>query len=164
MRVPGSVKPVEELFPYRSLREVLAGRRQRVHSVAPLDTVERAVRLMARFDIGLLVVLDGEGLAGVLSERDIVRRAGVADGGNVRDMSVATLMTRDVATVGPDERIVRCLELMDARAARHLPVVEGGRVVAVVSIRDLLHEAVKHHRRIVSELDRLRLAAFQPLG
>ena len=162
--MPGSIKHAEELFPYRSLREIFAGQRPVVHAVAPDDTVERAMRLMVEHNIGLVVVLDKERLVGVLSERDLLRRTGVAEGGAAfRELQVSALMTRDVATVTPDERIVRCMALMDERGARHLPVVDGGRVVAVLSVRDLLREAVAHHRRVLAEFERERLAAYQSL-
>lgn len=160
----GSIKHADELLPYGSLREIFAGRQPVVHAVAPGDTVERAMRLMAEHDIGLVVVLDHERLAGVLSERDLLRRAAVTDpGAAFRELPVSALMTRDVATVTPDERVARCVALMDERRARHLPVVDGGRVVAVLSVRDLLREAVAHHRRVLTEVEHERLAAFQSI-
>ena len=156
--MPGSFKRTEELFPERSLRQILPSRRP-VVAVAPADPVARALALMAEHDIGVVLVLDGERLAGILSERDLVRHAG--SGPALRDLRVDELMTRDVATVDADAQFRQCMVLMDARGARHLPVVENGRVVAVVSLRDLLHEAVKHQQRVLAEVDRERLAAFQ---
>jgi len=163
--MPGSIKPAEELFPYRSLREVFGGGAPRVvHAVTPGDKVERAVRLMAQHNIGLVVVLDNERLVGVLSERDLLHRSAETEGGAAfRELPVSALMTRDVATVTPDERVARCIALMDERGARHLPVVDGTRVVAVLSVRDLLREAVAHHRRVLAEVERERLAAYQSL-
>lgn len=156
--MPGSFKRTEELFPERSLRQILPSRRP-VVAVAPADPVARALALMAEHDIGVVLVLDGERLAGILSERDLVRHAG--SGPALRDLRVAELMTRDVATVDADAQFRQCMVLMDARGARHLPVVENGRVVAVVSLRDLLHEAVTHQQHVLAEVDRERLAAFQ---
>ena len=156
--MPGLFKRTEELFPERSLRQILPSRRP-VVAVAPTDPVARALALMAEHDIGVVVVLDGERLAGILSERDLVRHAG--SGPALRDLRVDELMTRDVATVDADAQFRQCMVLMDARGARHLPVVENGRVIAVVSVRDLLHEAVTHQHRVLEEVDRERLAAFQ---
>jgi len=163
--MPGSIKHADELLPYRTVREIFAGRRTVVHALAPADTVERALRVMAQHDIGLVVVLDDDHLAGVLSERDLLRRAHPTEtAAAFRQLPVSELMTRDVATVTPDDRVARCVELMEQRGARHLPVVDGGRVVAVLSVRDLLREAVKHHSRLLAEIEHERLAAFQPIG
>jgi CBS domain-containing protein len=153
----------EERFPDRALREILATRppTQRLHAVAPDDPLSRAMLLMAEHDIGLVVVLDGERLVGVLSERDLVRHGAYDDTPEWRSHRTSELMSRDVATVSPDELVGRCMALMDARRVRHLPVVEDGRVVAVVSVRDLLREAVAHHRLVLAEVERERLAAFQ---
>jgi CBS domain-containing protein len=157
-------KRTDELFPYRSVRQILASRPQVVHAVAPDDPASLALQRMAEQDIGLVVVLDGARLAGVLSERDLARHAGRPQARPLRDIKVAELMTRDVATVGPDESFGRCMALMDERRARHLPIVEAGRVIDVISIRDLLREAVAHHRHVLAELERERLATFQSIS
>ena len=159
--MPGSLRRTEELFPYRSLREVLASRPAGVFAVAPADPVFRALALMAEHDIGLVLVLDGERLAGVLSERDLARYAGRSPDGALRDLRVEQLMTREVVTIGPDELVGRCMALMDEHGARHLPVVEAARVVAVLSVRDLLREAVAYQRHLLAEMERERLTAYQ---
>ena len=161
--MPATPLRSDELFPYRSIRQILANRKPVVHSVGSDDTVASALELMSRHNIGLVVVLDGEELIGVLSERDLARRAGQHGALALQGLPVAALMTRNVTTVGPDELFGRCLALMDERGARHLPVVDAGRVIAVISVRDLLHEAVEHHRQVLAEMDRERLAAFQTM-
>jgi CBS domain-containing protein len=162
--MPGSLKRSEELFPDRVLRQILAGRAATLHVVTPGETAERALVLMAQHDIGLLLVMEGERLVGVLSERDLVRHAGPGEPGVLRQRIVADLMTRDVVTVTPDASFGQCMALMDERGARHLPVLDGGRVVAVLSVRDLLREAVAQHRRVLAEVERERLMAFQHIG
>ena len=161
--MPTTPRRTNELFPYRSLRQILSKRPPVVHSVGPGDPVSVALQRMAQHRIGLVVVLESGRLVGVLSERDLVRRAGQPDATTLRDLPVAELMTRDVVTVGPDEQFGRCLALMDEHGVRHLPVVEAGRVITVISLRDLLHEAVAHHRLVLAEMDRERLAAFQSM-
>lgn len=161
--MPATPLRSDELFPYRSIRQILASRQAVVHAVGSDDTVASALQLMSKHNIGLVVVLEGEQLIGVLSERDLARRAGQLGAEALRGLPVAALMTRDVVTVGPDELFGRCLALMDERGSRHLPVLEAGRVIAVISIRDLLHEAVEHHRHVLAEMDRERLAAFQSM-
>src|SRR5262245_57280348 len=110
--MPGSLHRTAELFPFRSLREILAKRELRVHAVAPQDNVGHAVQLMSANDIGLVVVLDGGHLAGVLSERDLVRAAGRGGAGTLRERQVSELMTREVIAVTADEQFGRCMELM----------------------------------------------------
>ena len=158
-------KHTDELFPYRSLKQILSKRPAgaTVQAVAPDDPATDALQRMAQHNIGLVVVLEGTRLVGVLSERDLARHAGGPQARPLRDVRVAELMTRDVATVGPDDRMGRCMALMDERGARHLPVVEAGRVIAVISVRDLLREAVAHHEKVLAEMDRERLAAFQAM-
>jgi CBS domain-containing protein len=160
--MPGTPVHAEELFPYRSLRQVLAKRDPVVHAVAPGDPASVALQVLADHNIGLVVVLDAGKLVGVLSERDLVRHAGRS--GALRDARVADLMSSDVATVAPDASFGDCMTLMDSRNVRHLPVVDEDRVVAVLSLRDLLREAVAHHRRVLAEVDRERLTAFHPMG
>ena len=160
--MPGSLKRLDVLFPERTLQEILAARPPAVHAVAPGDLVGVALQRMAQHDIGLVVVLEAERLVGVLSERDLAREAGRSQSGALRDLRVADLMVRDVATVDRDASFAHCLALMNERGARHLPVLAGGRVVAVISIRDLLREAVTHHAHVLAELERERLLAFQP--
>ena len=162
--MPRPQQTTEELFPYRRVHEILARRPRNVHAVGPGDPVALALQRMAQHDIGLVVVLEGERLVGVLSERDLARRAGSSEAGSLRDLRVDALMTREVATVGTDATFGDCVALMDAHGARHLPVLEAGRVVAVVTVRDLLREALGHHHRVLAEVDRERLLAFQPLA
>jgi len=108
---------------------------------------------------GLVVVLNGNELAGVLSERDCVRQ-GLAAGKALDAITVSQIMVRDVVSVDLQHTFADCLRLMHARGIRHLPVMRNNRVVAVISVRDLMGEAVEHHRRVISELERERLTIF----
>ena len=94
----GFLKSMDQRFPDRSLREILTRTYPTLHAVAPQDPAARALQVMAEHDIGLVVVLEGHRLAGVLSERDLVRHAG-RSATALADLAVAELMTRDVATV-----------------------------------------------------------------
>jgi CBS domain-containing protein len=114
---------------------------------------------MADKNIGFLVVLERGAIVGVLSERDCVRRVIVANR-LPETTPVADVMTRDVVTVELDHAFADCLRLMHQHGIRHLPVVANKRAVAVVSIRDLLSEAVRHHEQIINDLERERLTIF----
>jgi signal-transduction protein with cAMP-binding, CBS, and nucleotidyltransferase domain len=149
----------EEILARRTLREVLASRPEQLWSVRPGDTTFWALQVMANKDVGLVVVMEGGALVGVLSERDCARRA-ILLKKSIETTPVAELMTREVITVDPAQTYAECLKLMHQHRVRHLPVVDGGKTIAVVSIRDLLSEAIRHHARIIAELERERLTIF----
>jgi CBS domain-containing protein len=149
----------EEILAYRSLRRVLASKPKALWTVAPADSVLTALQIMVDKDIGLVVVMDRDKLAGVLSERDCARRVLLAKK-SPESMSVADIMVRNVVTIDVEHTFADCLRLMHQHSIRHLPVVENGKVIAVVSIRDLLSEAVTHNAKIIKELERERLTIF----
>jgi CBS domain-containing protein len=153
------IRRPEEILAFRTLRQILASRPRDVWSVAPADTVLTALQVMADKNVGFLVVLERDALVGVLSERDWARKA-VQTRKPPESSPVADMMVRDVITVDLAHTFADCLRLMHQHQIRHLPVVEGGRVIAVVSIRDLLSEAVAHHAKIIAELERERLTMF----
>jgi CBS domain-containing protein len=149
----------EEILAYRSLRRVLASKPKALWTVAPADTVLTALQIMADKDIGLVVVMDRDKLAGVLSERDCARRVLLVKK-SPESTPVADIMVRNVVTIDVEYTFADCLRLMHQHNIRHLPVVENGKVITVVSIRDLLSEAVTHNAKIIDELERERLTIF----
>jgi CBS domain-containing protein len=153
------IRPPEEILAYRSLRRVLASKSKALWTVSPTDSVYKALQIMAEKDIGLLVVMERDKLVGVLSERDGVRRVLLAKK-SPESTLVADIMVRDVVTIDADHTFADCLRLMHQHSIRHLPVVDHGQVIAVVSIRDLLSEAVRHNAKIIEELERERLTIF----
>lgn len=153
------IRRPEEILAYRPLRQILGARPKELWAVGPADSALAALQIMADKDIGFLVVLDREAMVGVLSERDCAQRLVLA-GKRAEATPVAELMVRDVVSVDPAQTFADCLRLMHRHRIRHLPVVDNGKVVAVVSIRDLLGEAVAHPARIISELERERLTIF----
>jgi|ERR1041384_3246658 len=149
----------EEILAFRPLRDILGAKPRSLWSVGPADTAFSAVQLMADKNIGFLVVLERDTIVGVLSERDCARRL-VLERKSPETTPVRDLMVRQVVTVDPTHTFGDCLRLMHQRGVRHLPVVENGKLVAVVSIRDLLSEAVAHHAKIIAALERERLETF----
>ena len=148
-----------EILAFRPLREILASKPRPLLSIGPLESALSAVQMMADNNIGFLVVLDRNAIVGVLSERDCARRL-VLERKPPETTPVSDLMVRDVVSVGPAHTFADCLKLMHQHGIRHLPVIDGEKPVAVVSIRDLLGEAVAHHARIIAELERERLTIF----
>jgi signal-transduction protein with cAMP-binding, CBS, and nucleotidyltransferase domain len=153
------IRRPDEILAYRPLRRILGAEPWALWTVGPADSVMTALRVMADKNIGFLVVMERGAIVGVLSERDCVRRVIVAN--RPPELTpVGEVMTRDVVTVDLDHAFADCLRPMHQHSIRHLPVVSKGKIVAVISIRDLLSEAVDHHEKIITELERERLTIF----
>jgi CBS domain-containing protein len=122
------------------VREILAAKGQRMVTIRPDATIATAVHRLALERIGALVVSeDGRTIAGILSERDVIR--GLAeDGGDIMgtDRRVADLMTRNVTTCRPDDQVKAIMAEMTRRRFRHVPVLDNGRLVGIVSIGDVV--------------------------
>ena len=115
-----------------TVREVM---KTRLHAVRPSTTVGEAVSLMAQQRIGSTLVMEGERLIGIFTERDTVRA--ISQSHDAPDHEISSWMTRDPRTVEPDEDVEDALKTMLANGFRHLPVVENGKVIGMVSMRDL---------------------------
>ena len=146
----------EEILTYRSIKEIIAAKPSSLWTVGSKDNALTAMRLMAEKNIGLVVVLELGAIAGILSERDCVRRL-VLSGKSPELTPVADIMVREVITIDPAKTFADCLKLMHRHNVRHLPVVENGTPITVISVRDLLAEAVQHHAKVIGELERERM-------
>ena len=155
------IKTPEELLAYRPLKDLLATKPRVVHAAQAADTVISALQLMAQHGIGFLVVFDGNQMAGVLSERDYARKV-VLQNKSSKDTQVREIMTDKVVTVTLGHTIPQCMALMHSHGFRHLPVVEGGAVVGVLSIRDLLKATIEHHERLIRDLETERMTLLNP--
>jgi signal-transduction protein with cAMP-binding, CBS, and nucleotidyltransferase domain len=146
----------EQILAYRPLKQILAAKPKALWTIGARDSALSAMQLMADKNIGLLVVMEQRTIVGVLSERDCVRRLVLA-GKPAEATLVADIMVRNVVKVDIANSFVDCLKLMHEHQIRHLPVMENDDLVGVISVRDLLSEAVAHHARVISELERERL-------
>lgn len=147
----------EQLLAYKSLTQLLAGKPAGVYAVAPTDSVSTALQLMADKGIGFVVVLDDGKLVGVLSERDYARKIELR-GKTAKDTLVREIMIEKVISVTPQHTLPQCLAAMHDKAFRHLPVVDDGKLIGVLSIRDLLKEIVEHHERLIRNMELERMA------
>ena len=120
-----------------TIAAILHGKGTDVVSITPDASVAQAVALLAERRIGAVPVMDGDRVAGVFSERDVIVCLHAGDAGALR-RTVADVMTAPAVTVGPHDAVIGALSLMTQRRIRHLPVVDGGRVVGLVSIGDLV--------------------------
>ena len=136
------------------MRQLLESKGPDVHAIGPDAAVIDAIRQMAEKGIGALVVLEPDGrLAGVVSERDYARKIVLA-GRSSRDTPVRDIMSAEVVTVRLDDQAEACMQLVTDRRIRHLPVVEGGRVVGVVSIGDLVKAVIEEQQLELEHLQR----------
>jgi CBS domain-containing protein len=135
-----------------TVARLLDSKGHEVWSVAPEDSVYRAIERMAEKGVGALTVVDGGRLAGVLSERDYARKV-ILQGKSSRDTPVADIMTRDVVTVRPDQSVEDCMALMTERRIRHLPVVDGDRLVGMISIGDVVKWVISDRESLIAQLE-----------
>jgi CBS domain-containing protein len=138
----------------RTLKQWLSDKQRPPVVVAPIDTVFHALPLMAQHDIGALLVLDGEKLVGIFSERDYARKI-MLHGKSSKETLVREIMSDRVAYVTPEATFDECMALMTERRFRHLPVLsEAGDVLGIISIGDLVKETISAQQMIISELER----------
>ncbi|HBN53949.1 MAG TPA: histidine kinase [Stenotrophomonas sp.] len=135
----------------QTVRQLLGTKSPEIHAVAPQSAVIDAIRLMAEKGIGAVLVMDGARLAGILSERDYARKIVLRDRSS-RDTPVAAIMTADLVTVTPMDTVEDCLQLVTDRRIRHLPVVEDGAVLGVISIGDLVKSVIEQQRQELGQL------------
>ena len=113
----------------------------RLVTVRPEETVQVAIARMLEENVGGVVVCNGDRLAGIFTERDVLRLVGGGD--HFAELRVADVMTREVITVGPDDEVVEAARLMGERQVRHLPVVQDGNVLGLVGIREALRSLLE---------------------
>lgn len=122
-----------------------------VYSISPDATVREALELMAHKNIGALLVMDGPALAGIFSERDYARKV-VLQGRSSNDALVQDIMTAQVITVQAAQNIDECMQIMTDKHVRHLPILEGERVIGLISIGDVVREMMAHQKSIIEQL------------
>jgi CBS domain-containing protein len=135
-----------------SVQQLLDHKPKAIYSVAPGDPVLTAIKKMAEHHIGALVVMSGDKLAGIVSERDYARKV-VLLGRSAEETRVEAIMTSKVVTVTPKQDAHDCMRLMTDMRIRHLPVVSGDRVVGVLSIGDLVRAVIEEQERTIADLE-----------
>jgi CBS domain-containing protein len=136
----------------KNVRDILREKGTAVYSISPDATVYDALKLMAEKNVGALVVLDGDRLAGLVSERDYARKIVLLDRLS-RETKVKEIMTTEVFTVTPDIDLDKCMELITDKRLRHLPVVENDRVIGIISIGDIVKGIIDHKESVIGQLE-----------
>lgn len=134
------------------VRHVLDRKGHAAHAIGPDATVLDALRVMAEHEIGALIVMQGERVLGVVSERDYARKVALL-GRASRDTPVSQVMSSPAVTVAPDDTTDACMRLVTDRHVRHLPVLENGRVIGVLSIGDLVKSVLEQQRETIEQLE-----------
>jgi len=136
----------------KNVRDILREKGTAVYSISPGDTVYDALKLMAEKNVGALLVLDGDRLAGLISERDYARKIVLKDKLS-RETKVKEIMTTNVLTVTPAMDLDECMELITEKRMRHLPVVENDQVLGIISIGDIVKGIIDHKESVIEQLE-----------
>lgn len=136
----------------RTVRDMLKIKGFQVYTIRPEATVFEALQLMADRNVGSVLVMEGEQLLGVLSERDYARKIDL-ECREARETPVAEIMTSRVLYVRPDETADDCMALMTEKRVRHLPVIEEERVIGVISIGDVVKNVISEKEFIIEQLE-----------
>lgn len=137
----------------KSLKQILDAKGHEVWTIAPDALVFDAVSLMAEKKVGALLVKDGETLVGIISERDYARKIAL-QGRSSRDCLVSEIMTKRVIFAQPDETVEQCMALMTEKRIRHLPVIENGKLLGIISVGDLVKAIIEDQQFVIDQLVR----------
>ena len=122
-----------------------------VYSVGPNATIREALEIMAQHNIGALLVMDGEALKGIFSERDYARKVALK-GKSSNDAKVSDVMTSNVITINTNHSIDQCMQIMTDKHIRHLPIVNGLQVIGLISIGDVVREMIAYQKSMIEQL------------
>jgi CBS domain-containing protein len=133
-------------------RHLLDRKGRAIFSVGPDDPVLEAIRMMADHHVGALLVMNANRLVGIVSERDYARKV-ILKGRSSADTPVSQIMSSPVVTVSLTNSVQECMQLMTSRRLRHLPVVEDGEVVGMISIGDLVKAVMEEQKQTIEQLE-----------
>ena len=136
----------------RTVRQMMNEKAHRLLSIQPEHTVYDALLQMAEHDVGALIVLRGEQLVGIFSERDYARKI-IIDGKTSKLTPISAVMTHDVICVDPDRTADECMALMTEKHVRHLPIIENKAVVGLISIGDVVREMISDQKHTIEQLE-----------
>ena len=136
----------------KTVKQLVDEKPHKLLSITPSISVFEALQKMAEFDVGALVILDAGRLVGIFSERDYARKL-ILHGKSSKETRVEEIMTTRVVCIGPDRSAEECMALMTDKRVRHLPVLEDKKVVAVISIGDVVREMIEDQKHTIEQLE-----------
>jgi CBS domain-containing protein len=136
----------------KTVHQLLETKGRAVVSVSPGAKVIDALRVMAKREIGAVLVVEGDRLVGIMSERDYARKV-IQRGKSTQETNVREIMTERVVYVRPQQTVPECMALMTNKRVRHLPVLDGDRLVGVLSLGDLVKETISEQEFIIQQLE-----------
>ncbi|ADI30883.1 CBS domain-containing protein [Methylotenera versatilis] len=137
----------------KTLQQLLDNKKHKtVISIAPHRPVFDALVVLAEYKIGALVVLDGDKLVGVFSERDYAREI-ILKGKSSKTTPISEVMSSNVLTVKPNDTVEQAMNIMSDKHIRHLPVLEGNKVIGMLSIGDLVKETIEYQQTLIKQLE-----------
>lgn len=134
-----------------SVAQLLESKGEAVYTIAPDDSVFSALEQMAEHDVGALPVVEKNKLVGLISERDYARKV-ILHGRTSRDLKVREIMTGQVMCAAPDDDVEQCMAVMTEKRVRHLPVLEKGQLVGLVSIGDLVKSIIGEQQFVIEQM------------
>ena len=135
------------------IKYLLATKPKTIWSIGPDEPVLQAIRLMSEKQIGALPIMQTDKLIGIVSERDYARKV-ILMGRSSAGTAVSQIMTTRLITISPEDTVHRCMELMTEKRIRHLPVVEKGKLVGMISIGDLVKAVIEEQQQTIVQLER----------
>jgi CBS domain-containing protein len=135
-----------------TVKHLLDRKGRRVHSIRPDASVFDALKIMAEKNIGSLVVLEEEKLVGIITERIYAREIALKGRTSAQTL-VRDVMSTNVICVQPDQTVEECMAVMTKKTVRHLPVVEHGQIVGIVSIGDMVNSIIRDQEFIIDQLE-----------
>lgn len=134
------------------VKNILDTKGRTVFSVTPEVTVYSAIELMCQKDVGGLLICENEKLVGIFTERDYARKL-ILKGKSSKETPIGELMTRNPIVVSPESTIEDCMKIMSSKNIRHLPVVEGEKLIAMISIGDVVRFIIEEQKSIIEQLE-----------
>ena len=137
----------------KTAAQILSSKPDRtIHTITPAASVYDALKLMADKNVGALLVIEGEKIAGIITERDYARKM-ILMGRASKDTPVRDIMASEVLSVRPDQTSEECMALMTENRIRHLPLIDGGKLVGLISIGDLVKDIISEQRFTIDQLE-----------
>ena len=135
-----------------AVSNILEGKSKSIFSITPDTSVYHALELMVEKNVSALLVMEGDKLAGIFTERDYARKV-VLKGKFSKETQIGDIMTKDLITVTPASTIDDCMKLMTGKFIRHLPVVEDNKLVGIISIGDVVRQIIEEQKSIIGHME-----------